>query len=355
MEKRIKKGMTCATVTFDHLIGQHELPTNEPFKAGDVALFEVIEIGKHTQIQSLGRNLTIAPGDQILGVFGARYATNQFEGYVPETLLEEYHILGGGGVIGIVESSHAKFEEEGPTRLKLIGLAADTKGKVINTISENAHRLRRFEGSAASKTKVILSLGSSMDSGKTTTAAYLCHGFAQQGIRSAYIKLTGTAYPKDKNLAYDMGAVVAMDFTKYGYPSTYLRSEIELLNLYESLLEDVLPYQPEYVVIEIADGLFQRETRMLLNNSIFMSTIHQVVFSAGDSLAALHGVQTLNRWGMMPTALSGLFTASPLLIKEVNEFLLEEMSLLYLPILTLEDLAQGKWPTIESDYSQLQA
>jgi hypothetical protein len=355
MEKRIKKGMTCATVTFDRLISQEKLPVNQPFKAGDVALFEVIEIGKHTQIQSLGRNLTITPGDKIMGVFGARYATNQFEGYVPETLLEEYHMLGGGGVMGIVESSHAKFEQEGPTRLKLIGLAADAEGKVINTIEEHAHRLRRFDGTAASKTKVILSLGSSMDSGKTTTAAYLCHGFAQQGIKSAYIKLTGTAYPKDKNLAFDMGAVVAIDFTKYGYPSTYLSSEIELLHLYETLLADVLPYQPEYVVIEIADGLFQRETRMLLNNSIFMSTIHQVVFSAGDSLAALHGVQTLQRWGMMPTALSGLFTASPLLIKEVNEFLLEEMSLLYMPVFTLEDLAQGKWPKIQSNLSQLQA
>ena len=179
--------------------------------------------------------------------------------------------------------------------------------------------------------------------------------FIDTAIKAAYIKLTGTAYPKDKNLAYDMGACVAVDFTKYGYPSTYLRSEIELLNLYETLLSDVLAYQPEYVVIEIADGLFQRETRMLLNNSIFMSTIHQVVFSAGDSLAALHGVQTLQRWGMMPTALSGLFTASPLLMKEVNEFLLEEMSLLYMPVLTLEDLSQGKWPQVASNLSQLQA
>ena len=355
MENRIKKGMTCATVAFDHLISQDQLPQNEPFKAGDVALFEVLEIGKHTQIQSLGRNLTITVGDRVMGVFGARYATNQFEGYVPDSIQEEYHILGGGGVMGIVESSHAKFEDKGPTRLRMIGMAADANGKVINTIEENAHRLRRFDGTAASKTKVILSLGSSMDSGKTTTAAFLCNGFANKGIKAAYIKLTGTAYPKDKNLAYDLGACVAVDFTKYGYPSTYLRSEIELLNLYETLLSDVLAYQPEYVVIEIADGLFQRETRMLLNNSIFMSTIHQVVFSAGDSLAALHGVQTLQRWGMMPTALSGLFTASPLLMKEVNEFLLEEMSLLYMPVLTLEDLSQGKWPQVASNLSQLQA
>ncbi|MFL0684867.1 MAG: hypothetical protein ACJLTB_16905 [Algoriphagus aquaeductus] len=355
MEKRIKKGMTCASVTFDQLISQENLAQNKPFKAGDVAIFEVLEIGKHAQIQSIGRNLTITPGDRIMGVFGARYATSQFEGYVPQTLQEEYHLLGGGGVVGIVASTHSKYEEEGPTRLKLIGMAARINGKVINTIEENAFKLRRFDGSSVSKTKVILSLGSAMDSGKTTTAAYLCHGLANKGIKSAYIKLTGTAYPKDKNLAYDLGACVAVDFTKYGYPSTYLSSEIELLNLYESLISDVLPHHPEYVVVEIADGLFQRETRMLLNNSIFMSSVHQVVFSAGDSLAALHGVQTLQRWGIMPSALSGIFTASPLLIREVKDFLLEELGLLYLPILNLEDLALGRWPLIQSKISQLQA
>ena len=96
MENRIKKGMTCATIAFDHLISQEALPQNEPFKAGDVALFEVLEIGKHTQIQSLGRNLTITPGDRVLGVFGARYATNQFEGYVPDTLQETSN---GGDVL----------------------------------------------------------------------------------------------------------------------------------------------------------------------------------------------------------------------------------------------------------------
>ncbi|WP_187174115.1 DUF1611 domain-containing protein [Algoriphagus sp. AK58] len=355
MKNRIKKGMTCAQVSMDYFIPTHELPEDLRLSAGDVALFEVTHLGKHTQIQSAGRNLTLALGDQIMAVFGARYATNQFEGYVPETLQEHYHILGGGGVVGILESSHSKFETEGPTQLKMLGMVTDSSGQILNTIQVGQPHLSKFDGTAASKTKVILSLGSSMDSGKTTTAAFLCHGFAQQGINAAYIKLTGTAYPKDRNLAYDLGAITAVDFTKYGYPSTYLISEQELLNLYESLLAEVLPFQPEYVVIEIADGIFQRETRMLLRNPVFMSTVHQVVFSAGDSLSAVQGVQTLNQWGIMPSALSGLFTASPLLIKEVKEFLYERQELLFLPILNLEDLSAGKWPMVKENFSQLQA
>ncbi len=355
MKNRIKKGIICDQVNYHHLISPEELSSNHAIQAGDVALFEVIELGKHTQIQTSGRNMALLPGDQILGAFGARYATNQFEGYVPDRLLDEYHMLGGGGVIGILESAHSKLEKEGPTRLKMIGFAADESGNLINTIVRGSTKLRRFEGSNAGKTKVILSLGSSMDSGKTTTAAYLCHGFAKQGINAAYIKLTGTAYPKDRNLAYDLGASVAVDFVKYGFPSTYLRSELELLNLYESLLGDVLNQSPEYVVVEIADGLFQRETRMLLQNPVFMNTVHQVVFSAGDSLSALHGVQTLQNWGIMPSALSGLFTASPLLIREVKEFLYEKLELFFMPILNLEDLATGKWPIAPKEARLLQA
>lgn len=355
MENRIKKGIICAEVIYDQLIEPNELPLNHPIKAGDVAIFEVTEIGKHTQIQTAGRNMTLAVGDRIMGAFGARYATNQFEGYVPENLKEEYHMLGGGGVIGILESSHSKFEKEGPTRLKMIGFVASPSGTIITTINEGAPKMKHFDGSNASKTKVILSLGSSMDSGKTTTAAFLCHGFAKQGIKAAYVKLTGTAYPKDKNLAYDMGACIAIDFAKYGFPSTYMRSEIELLNLYESLLGDVLTQNPEYVVVEIADGIFQRETRMLLKNPVFMDTVHQVAFSAGDSLAAVQGLHTLENWGIMPSALSGLFTASPLLIKEVKEFLYENHGLLYMPILNLEDLTLGKWPVLEDKLDLLQA
>jgi hypothetical protein len=355
MENRIKKGIICAQVVYDQLIEPKELLSEYPIKAGDVAIFEVTEIGKHTQIQAASRNMTLAIGDHIMGAFGDRYATNQFEGYVPKKLQIEYHMLGGGGVVGVLESLHSNYVKEGPTRLKMIGFAASSAGTIVNTINVGAPKLKRFDGSNAAKTKVILSLGSSMDSGKTTTAAFLCHGFAKQNKKAAYIKLTGTAYPKDKNLAYDMGACIAVDFVKYGFPSTYMRTEIELLNLYESLLSDVLITNPEYVVIEIADGVFQRETRMLLKNPVFMNTVHQVVFSAGDSLAAVQGLETLRSWGIMPSALSGLFTASPLLIKEVKEFLFERQEILFMPILTLEDLALGKWPVLQNKFDLLQA
>jgi molybdopterin-guanine dinucleotide biosynthesis protein len=214
---------------------------------------------------------------------------------------------------------HYNYIDIGPTTLKCIGMAVDKNNRVINTKAIHQHNMLPFRGAAASATKVILSLGSSMDSGKTTSAAYLVHGLKEAGCRVAFIKLTGTVYTKDCDLAADLGADMTADFSDMGFPSTYLCSEEELMNLYESLLVKVMKCEPDYVVMEIADGLYERETKMLLQNKEFKNSVEAVLFSAADSLAAINGVQVLNSWGIHPFAISGLLTASPLLVKEVQE------------------------------------
>jgi hypothetical protein len=117
---RIKKTISCADVTYskiDHSINETYIP-----KMGDVALFEVLEIGKHTTVQnSSKRNATILEGDFILAAFANRYATAQFEGYIPTEPTQILDILGAGGAIGIVKTKNAAFEHIEPTKLKLVG------------------------------------------------------------------------------------------------------------------------------------------------------------------------------------------------------------------------------------------
>lgn len=333
MQTRIKRTYICKDVNA-HLIDE-TIPAGYKPEAGDVAVFEVIRIGKHKNVQGDSkRNITIVPGDRIMAAFGTRYATEQFEGYMPETIIpgQELHILGAGGTVGVIASMHYRFKDIGPTTLRMIGFAKDHFGNIINTKKLKSKQVIPFTGSAAAATRVILSLGSSMDSGKTTSAAYLVHGLKKAGVKVAYIKLTGTVYTKDSDLANDLGADLAIDFGEMGYPSTYMCDEQELLNLYESLLAKALAVQPEYVIMEIADGLYERETKMLLNSSRFKNTIEGLIFSAGDSLAAINGVHVLNSWGLYPLALSGLLTASPLLKREVEANTI-------VPVHTLEDLS----------------
>lgn len=318
MESRIKKTFICSNINnyqVSELLTQTHLP-----RVGDVAIFEVISIGKHTTMQGDSlRNEKIMAGDKIMATFGHRYATAQFEGYVPNRIQQEFHILGAGGVVGEVKSCHDKFRDGGPTKLRILNYVTNDLGEIINTKELYEKQLKWFSGKFNRKTKVILSIGSSMDSGKTTTAAYMVRSLKEQGKKVAFIKLTGTAYTKDKDLAYDLGAVDSVDFSALGFPSTYMCSEQELLNLYQTLVESVCQSNPDFIVMEIADGIFQRETKMLLQNNAFIQTISEVVFSANDSLSAVCGIQTLRSWGIDPFALSGMFTTSPLLIEEVAE------------------------------------
>lgn len=337
MEKRIKKTYVCRNIS-DYTI-QSKVPEQYGLQVGDVGVFEVLQIGKHTRVQSeTKQNITIIEGDHIMAAFGTRYATAQIEGYLPERLDQELHILGAGGTVGLVKSMHVQYQVQGPTIIRLIGLVTDAMGKVINTKKLEEHRMIPFATGVSTSTKVILSLGSSMDSGKTTSAAYLVHGLKMEGKRVAYIKLTGTIYTKDADLAYDLGADVTTDFGEFGFPSTYMCDEQELLDLYASLMSVVMPAKPEYVIMEIADGLYQRETKMLLTNPKFISTIEGVIFSAGDSLSAIQGIEVLNQWGIYPNCIGGLFTTSPLLIQEVRNNTL-------VPVYNIHELAYGNIAT----------
>lgn len=72
----------------------------------------------------------------------------------------------------------------------------------------------------------------------------------------------------------------------------------------------------DVVVIEIADGVYQGETRRLLADPVFQTVVDHVVFSAADALGATAGIQVLRGAGVTVAAVSGLLTASPLAAAE---------------------------------------
>jgi hypothetical protein len=300
-----------------------------------VAVFKVLSTGKHDAIQGVnGNNTYIFEGDYVMLAFGNRYATGQFEGYVPEGYLPRYQILGKGGAVGRLESMNVKLRKVGATDLRLVGYATNAEGKVINTKYMNKSEVT-FNPKTIRTPKIILSIGASMDSGKTTTAGYLCRGIMLAKKKVAFIKLTGTVMSKDKSFVRDCGAKISLDFSNAGFPSTYLCDEQEMLNLYEYLLQMTEVIDPDYIVMEIADGLFQRETAMLLRHKAFMSTISGVMFSCGDSLSAMHGIKLLEDLNQNILGICGLFTISPLLVSEVQE---ES----HYPVFTLSDLSSPK-------------
>jgi hypothetical protein len=119
----------------------------------------------------------------------------------------------------------------------------------------------------------------------------------------------------------DAGASHYSDFTCIGFPSTYLLSEDELHNVFNSL-DMKYANSPKYFwVVEFADGIIQRETAKLLLSEAVRSRIHKLIFCAADAFGAIGGLKVLkDRYDLQPDAISGVCSSSPLHIRELSEF-----------------------------------
>lgn len=290
----------------------HVLPLPESPGAGEVLLARLEKIGKNARIELAdGRMANLHEGDPIAVVLGNRYASEQFEGYA-RVWGDACDLLSMGGLCGIMKSRHAGVTE--PSRLRILGALGNAEGK----------RLRLSDYSIAPnlsprRPRVVVVCGSSMDIGKTHTACSLILGLRKLGSRVAGIKLTGTAAGRDTWSMLDAGARPALDFLDGGLPSTYLCSLEQLLTLYQLLMGHAAAEGAAWVVIELADGVLQRETISLLQCKPFTSSVDAWVYAAGEALGAAGGISALRDWGIEPAAVSGLISMSPLAMREALE------------------------------------
>ena len=287
------------------------LPCPGDPQAGDIALARLEKIGKNARLElANGRAATLHEGDLLAVVFGNRYATEQFEGYA-RINGDACDLLSMGGLCGLVETRHATVAE--PSKLRILGALGNADGGPL--------RLRDFSlppSVSSARRQVVVVCGTSMDAGKTHTAASLIIGLRQLGERVAGIKLTGTAAGRDTWGMLDAGAEPALDFIDGGLPSTYLAPLDELLRLHHLLVGHAASLGARRVVIEIADGLFQTETAALLQCPAFTKTVNHWVFATSDPIAADGGVRVLREWGIEPAAISGVISMSPLAMREAQ-------------------------------------
>ncbi len=286
---------------------------------GDVVLARVERIGQLPRLESpASRRQLLFVGDEILLAYGDRYAADHVHAELP-TDLGPCHLAAAGGLASSVTAFHSNLGR--PTDIVPLGILADAGGRV------NLIRLapRRVVPSAMLRkspaTPVLAVLGTSMNAGKSTAAASIIRGLTRSGLRVAAGKLTGTGAGGDPGLYADAGASITLDFTDFGYPSTYKVPVPELLRLADSLLAALDGGHPDVIVLEIADGIYQQETAGLLGNEVLRGLFDGVVFAASDALGAVNGVEMLSRWGLQPLAVTGVLTSSPLASAETSAVL----------------------------------
>jgi hypothetical protein len=158
-----------------------------------------------------------------------------------------------------------------------------------------------------------------MNAGKTLTATTVMRGLRLAGRKVASLKITGTGAGGDTWLARDAGADVVLDFTDAGFATTYLAPIDAIVRGTFRLLNHAAEHGCEIAVIEIADGLQQKETAALLRSPAIRDLVLGVVFSAYDSMGAKCGAEELLTAGYPLLGLSGRLGRSPLAIRETEE------------------------------------
>ncbi len=301
-----------------HLVDKSQakglLPMVMGHQPGALVLCRVVSIGKHRDLEAqAGRRMAIFAGDVFVGVLGDRYATDQFEG-IGRVTGPLGHILGIGGVLGEVVSMNNRMSE--PTIVEYLGRLADADGQPLHLTQFQSLPSQPMTRPAAT---TILSLGASMNSGKTTTAAQMIRSLTVAGHRVAAAKVTGTACLKDPNLLFDAGAVSVLDFTHAGWPSTANLDLAQLLSITGRIRASLQAHDPEFVIIEIADGILQRETAMMLADPEFRASIDAVTFAGPDALSVDSGVRRLREYGFPVLATAGIVANGQLGINEVEK------------------------------------
>jgi hypothetical protein len=284
---------------------------------GDVVLAKVERIGQLQRLEGpWSRRQVLFAGDEIVVAYANRYAPDHVLAEVPADL-GPCHLIAAGGLAGTVTASHGSLGR--PTQLTPIGLLADGAGRV--NLRRFAPRTPDPAASAQVGPQVIAVAGTSMNAGKSTVAACFVRGLANAGLRVAAGKITGTGAGGDPRLFEDAGAVSVLDFTDFGYPSTFRLRIEELRVLAASLVNALAESGPDVIVIEIADGIYQAETKRLLHDPLLHGMTTTVLFAAHDALGASAGVAALREAGLEPAAVSGVLTASPLATAEAAEAL----------------------------------
>ncbi len=279
-------------------------------QAGDLVLARVEKIGHHKQIElPSGRKAKLFPGDEIIVSYGNRYAPDQFEAEIPQDL-SPCHLVAAGGLAATVVSQHAKVAA--PTTIQPIGLLGDRDGKPVN-LRNWALPLICYVGK---RPLTIAVVGSSMNSGKTTTAGNLIKGLVLSGKKVGAAKITGTGSGNDLWLMRDAGASRVIDFTDAGFASTYRVEPKEVETILDILTNNLAISGVDAIVLEIADGLYQQETSKLVSSPVFRDVVDGVVYASNSSLGASTGVKLLESYQLPVLAISGVVSSSPLAARE---------------------------------------
>jgi hypothetical protein len=197
-----------------------------------------------------GRMAKISRDDVIAGVFGERRALQGFAGIIPERAVQGdvLNILNIGGVVGKAVSHNRAYGP--PLRVEFLGIV-ERSGKSLN-IQDDALKTEK-QLPESWDTPLIVVSGTSMNCGKTEVAAKLAQELSWKGNRVCSVKASGISALKDMLNMQDHGAVKALSFLDFGYPSTVYSGDVPCIT--KGALREMVQHKPDVIIVELGDGL----------------------------------------------------------------------------------------------------
>ncbi len=259
---------------------------------------------------STGRQIEVMEGGLIIGAFGKRYATLEAVGDWREIGQDlQMEALGGGCVIG-------KLTSKSPFLPPLISMTY--QGHVIL----NDHKVTMSDYVAEVKIKPytlpsVLITGTSMSSGKTTSARIIINQLKAAGLRVVGAKLTGSGRYRDILGMRDAGADHIFDFVDVGLPTTVCPAEEYQVAL-DTLLTLIQNTGADIAVLEIGSSPLEP-----YNGALAIETIEEfvryTVLCASDPYAV---VGLISAHGRRPDLVTGIATnteAGIALVKKLSD------------------------------------
>ena len=300
---------------------------DDRWRQGDLLLGEVLgPPGIISSVQNTNRrsslnyrDTALFPGSKLVAVLAPRAGTSTCIARVPERPVEELHLHGVGGQAGMIEpgSENTAMYRGQPTQLRVLAMLGGSEKQQLNTRQFGLTAPQDAQKRCPSDPALILVVGSDMDSGKTTTARRIIYSLRAIGHKVVAGKATGVGSLHDIASMFDAGASEVVDFAALGEPVTIELSQSEVLSLFHRIF-NLLRRKvgaDGFVVIELADGIWYRETRFLMEDEAVRNLASHLVLSCQGILDAEHGISVLETLGYRGKlrALSGKLGSSGVL------------------------------------------
>lgn len=142
---------------------------------------------------------------------------------------------------------------------------------------------------------IVAVVGANSTSREHTLATRMADCLANQGLRVAVARLTGsrrTVFRESCNW------ISATDLSDYGYVSTQTCDPRELSRLFSVQMEDIAASSPDVVVVELCGTLWRQDVRSMVSLIGQSPGPRTSIISASDPGAAALGIEMVNSTGL---------------------------------------------------------